>query len=69
MASKVATRGEAWYHQPIAWLGILVFLSLLAGCVVTVIIATRYTDHPQHGNARTLLGVPLPATSGSAARP
>lgn len=56
---------HAWYRQPVAWLGALVFAALLAGCVWTVLIATRYTDIPTHGDTPTLLGVPLPPTATS----
>ncbi|HET7266640.1 MAG TPA: hypothetical protein VFJ15_00865 [Oleiagrimonas sp.] len=60
MRTDIGQRDSAWYRQPVAWLGALVFMSLLAGCVWTIVIATRYTDIPTHGDTPTLLGVPMP---------
>jgi len=52
-----------WYHQPIAWLGIIVTLTLIVACAWTVMISLRYTDTPTHGDVPTVLGVPAPAAS------
>lgn len=61
--------GNHWYQQPIAWLGIAVFLGLLGGCIWTVTISLRYTDVHTHGDSATLLGLPVPASNGSTGQP
>ncbi len=64
-------RGNRWYRQPVAWLGIVVTAAILAGCVWTIVLSSRYTDVPTHGDAPTLLGMPLatPASTGKAGTP
>lgn len=63
--SDNATHGGHWYRQPVAWLGIAVTGAILAGCLWTIAVSSRYTDVPTHGNAPTLLGMPLAAPSSS----
>lgn len=68
-ASDPVGNRNRWYHQPVAWLGIAVTVLLIVACAWTVMISLRYTDTPTHGGTSTLLGVPMPATSGSAGKP
>jgi len=37
---------DAWFRQPVLWLGAAIFVASLAGCIVTIVIATRNADVP-----------------------
>lgn len=54
---------SAWYHQPVVWLGVLIFGLSMAGCVWMIAVSLRHDETPRHGAARTILGVPAPTTS------
>jgi hypothetical protein len=30
---------EKWYHQPVLWLGALIFAASLIGCIVMIVVA------------------------------
>ena len=64
-------RGNHWYRQPVAWLGIAITAAIIAGCVWTIMIGNRYTDVHTHGDAPTLLGMPLaaPTSTGKTGKP
>lgn len=57
-ADPAAPHG-AWYRQPIAWLGVLVFVASIAGCIWIIAVGQRHADvpvaTPAHG---TVFGVP-----------
>ena len=36
---SAAPDGAEWYRQPILWLGALIFLGSLAGCLVMIVLA------------------------------
>lgn len=61
--SEAAGHDSAWYRQPVAWLGIGIFLAILGGCIWTVTISSRYTDIDAYGDAPKILGVPAPSTA------
>lgn len=67
--NDIAGHGSPWYRQPIAWLGIGVFLAILGGCIWTVTISARYTDVDAYGNAPKILGVPAPSTAKDSEQP
>jgi hypothetical protein len=58
---------EAWYRQPVLWLGVAIFIASLAGCIWLIAVSLRHDETPQH-RAQTILGVPVsaPAAAGSA---
>ena len=58
--------GSAWYHQPVLWLGIAVFVASLAGCVWLIVVSVRYADTPLD-TSPAVFGVP--ASAHSAPRP
>jgi len=64
MTSRDATihAGSAWYHQPVLWLGIAIFLASLAGCVWLIVVSVRYADTPLT-TSHAVLGVPASAHS------
>ena len=37
---------DAWFRQPVLWLGAAIFVATLAGCVVMIVLASRYPDPP-----------------------
>jgi hypothetical protein len=32
---------DAWFRQPILWIGALIFVASLMGCVVMIVLASR----------------------------
>ncbi|TAL89838.1 MAG: hypothetical protein EPN69_11090 [Rhodanobacter sp.] len=52
--------GSAWYHQPVLWLGIAVFLASLAGCGWLIVVSVRYADTPL-STSQAVFGVPASA--------
>ena len=59
---------SAWYHQPVLWLGIAVFVASIAGCVWLIVVSVRYTDTPL-STAQAVFGVPASARSAARAPP
>jgi len=58
-----------WYHQPVAWLGVLIFLASLAGCVWLIIASLRYDERALPGSGEQLLKMPLERVPEAGARP
>lgn len=57
-----------WYRVPVAWLGLLVFVASLAGCVWIIVVSTQYRDEPVPAGTHAVMGVPAhaqPAPSSS----
>ena len=52
----------AWYRQPVAWLGVVLFVASLAGCVWIIVVASHHPDAPVE-NDGGLFGVPSAARS------
>lgn len=67
--SDTVGRDSSWYRQPVAWLGIGIFLAILGGCIWTVTISSRYTDIDAYGNAPKILGVPAPSAATDPEKP
>jgi hypothetical protein len=68
--SAADPRRAGWQRQPVLWLGLLVFVAALAGCVWIIVASHRHADTPLP-TARTVFGVPLsaaPEPGGEAAR-
>ncbi len=36
--------GDAWYRQPVLWLGLAIFAASLAGCVWMIVLGARHAD-------------------------
>jgi hypothetical protein len=60
----------AWYRQPVVWLGALVFVASIAGCVWLIMAGMRHADTPVATSRANVFGVPAsphrapqPATS------
>ncbi len=62
-ASAPATRPPArWYQQPVAWLGLLLFLASIAGCVWLLVAASGYDDQSLPLDGELVFKVPLERT-------
>lgn len=60
-------RGGAWLRQPVVWLGILVFVASIAGCVWLITVGMRHADPPVATSRGSVFGVP--ATPHRAPKP
>ena len=47
-----------WFRQPVAWLAVLIFLAVLAGCILTIVLASRNADVPVETTGSRVLKVP-----------
>lgn len=63
------TDRNQWYHQPIAWFGLVVFVLSVAGCVWIIVASVKYDDAPVAHHAQTVLGVPVSASSSRRPQP
>ena len=59
---------STWYHQPVLWLGIVVFVASIAGCVWLIVVSVRYADTPL-STSQAVFGVPASAHSAARAPP
>ncbi|RAO76313.1 hypothetical protein CA260_11550 [Dyella jiangningensis] len=48
---------STWYRQPIVWLGAMLFLASLAGCVWMIVLGARHADEPVDA-PHAVFGVP-----------
>lgn len=46
MATHSDARRGDWYRQPVVWLGALIFVASLAGCVWMIVLGARHADEP-----------------------
>ena len=61
-ANPVATERtlrDAWYGQPILWLGAVVLGASLAGCIGMIVLGARHADEPLPTNGEKILKVPV----------
>jgi hypothetical protein len=61
-ADPAAHRHSAWYRQPVLWLGIVIFVASLAGCVWMIVLGMHHGDTPLETSS-TVFGVPVSAHS------
>lgn len=52
---------DAWYRQPVLWLGVAILVASLAGCVWMIVVGARHADVPLEMAERphTLLDMPV----------
>lgn len=60
MTERVPT-ADAWYRQPVLWLGALVFGVFIAASIVTIELASRHADEPLPVVGERLLKMPSEA--------
>lgn len=53
-----AARDERWYKLPLLWLGAAILLASIAGCVLMVVLGSRYPDEPLPSVGEHLLKMP-----------
>ena len=51
--------GDAWWRQPVLWLGAAILLASLAGCIVMLMLAARHADAPLPKAGAEILRVPI----------
>ncbi len=51
-------RPRTWYRQPVVWLGVLVFVASIAGCVWIIAAGMRHADPPVETSRANVFGVP-----------
>lgn len=61
-------RAGRWYRQPLLWLGALIFVASLAGCVWMVVLGARHADTPVPTHSTGAFGVPMGAHSAPVRR-
>jgi hypothetical protein len=54
----MTTVSERWYQTPVLWLGAAVLFASLAGCVLMIVLASRYPEEPALHVAPTVLKIP-----------
>ncbi|WHZ19324.1 MAG: hypothetical protein OJF55_001473 [Rhodanobacteraceae bacterium] len=47
-----------WYRVPVVWLGMLIFVASLAGCVWIIVASVHYRDEALDVPAHSVMGVP-----------
>lgn len=52
-------RGAPWYRHPLFWLGSLVLLASLVGCLWMIVMAARYPDPPLDTGSQQMFRMPL----------
>jgi len=57
-----------WYRQPVLWLGVVVFVASMAGCVWLIVASSRHADIPVD-TSHTVFGVPIGGRSSSGPSP
>lgn len=50
---------EAWFEQPLVWLGAAILLASVAACIVAIVLAMRHADTPVETGSGNVLNVPL----------
>lgn len=58
----------AWYRQPLLWVGAVIFVGSLAGCVWMIALSAQFADAPVPTHQTGALGVPAGAHSSPAPR-
>ncbi|MBP1473197.1 hypothetical protein J7I44_02740 [Frateuria sp. MAH-13] len=61
--AETSAAADAWYRQPVLWLGAVIFAASLAGCIWTIVLGARHADLPLDMTERphTLLDMPMHA--------
>lgn len=68
--AEASAQADAWYRQPVLWLGAVIFAASLAGCIWTIVLGSRHADLPldMADHPHTLLDMPMHG-NGKAGRP
>jgi hypothetical protein len=60
-----ARGGTKWFRQPVLWLGALIFLASLVGCIATIVLAWRHADAPVETTGGSVMRVPTGHQAGA----
>lgn len=52
-----------WYRVPVLWLGIVLFVASIAGCIGMIVLAAQYPDDPMPVDSERLLKMPTHQSS------
>ena len=50
---------QAWFRQPVVWLGAAILGASITGCIITIVLAVRYADTPIETGGGHVLKVPM----------
>ena len=50
---------RAWFRQPVVWLGAVILVASVVGCVATIVLAWRHADTPVETTGGNVMKVPL----------
>lgn len=67
-ADRAGMHAGAWYRQPVLWLGAVIFVGSLAGCVWMIVLGARHADAPVPTHHTGVFDVPSGAHSSQAPR-
>ncbi|WP_197706821.1 hypothetical protein [Sterolibacterium denitrificans] len=57
----------AWYRQPVVWLGLVILLASVAGCIALMVLGARHDHDPSSAvQGGSVFGVPLHAVTAVA---
>lgn len=49
---------DAWFRQPVLWLGAVILAASLFACVVTIVLAMRHADSPIETAGGSVIKIP-----------
>lgn len=58
-----------WYRQPVLWLGALIFVASLAGCVWMIVLGADNVDEALPTQGATILKMPMARPTAQPASP
>ena len=58
-APGVSAAPRTAWRQPVVWLGVVIFLASLIGCILTIVLASRHDDPALGHGVEYLMKVPL----------
>ncbi len=56
--ANATNRAGKWFRQPVLWLGAVILLASLLGCVVTIVLAWRHADVSVETTGARVMKVP-----------
>ncbi len=65
---RAGESAAAWYRQPVLWLGALIFVGSMAGCVWLIVQGARHPDVPLDA-PHAVFDVPTSARSSHGTSP
>ncbi|HEY8538729.1 MAG TPA: hypothetical protein VIL28_07665 [Steroidobacteraceae bacterium] len=55
---STVVQGGRWYRQPVLWLGVVILLATLAGCISMIMLGARYADEPLSVESERVFKIP-----------